>query len=1258
MEKEETPKRLAPTKDTLRSLFAKSGNQCAFPGCVHLLIDEDENFVGQVCHIEDALEGCRYNPEMSNEERRSVENLVLFCYRHHVKTNDERQFPVPKLKEIKQAHEKQFSTEFQVSDGILSRIFYDLQNIITKLEGVQSDTSSIISMLVQQSDQISRLSTFNSGQEEIGPKSDFSERLKPIIKMRKSNHQKVALSLLEDIKAREYQSLSDEEKFQLQINIGICHLELGQPQQGAKFLISGESLTPNTEHSLGYAALGFAIMGNTNESESLLRRCLEMNSRNIDALVALSIVGRDKLSYKELLDQIPLDLHDHQTICYSIGVFARKANDYSKAIHWFQKSVDNASYGSDDLKANLATTILISVFDPAQILTGYVDHDTRNKIKYCIELFNDSWANLKEGDLQKSRTSYLINRGIAKKIIGDKEGAYEDINLATNIHDDFFNRRHLVIASLETGRIDLAIERLQELRKMPLLDAADGSQMAMLTAEAFSRKKMFSEALDVLNMALNEAEDKQFIGDLRRAKAGVLINGNDLQGALEISLENCQREPNILRNHIAVATIYEKLQDNASAIKQLKSAMNLISMDTSAEDFLDFTEQLNTLGEYNEVIKLLEPRSEDGKFTSINRNLLEAYFQAGEFRKALELSNTIAENHSPIALITEVQSEIYETIGDLSQAIAVCERYLDIYPDDAHVSIRLASVFHRKKDFVKLKEVLNNLKVTYELPFELLYRVAAFHQVIGENRKGLEIAYQTRKNYSGNGDAHAQYVQFVLFFKKEPKADIISVENNCTVKLKDSTGSTFSFSIVNDQSQLAGEEIHKSSYLAQLFLGKKVGEKVKIQKGTLEGTELEIDEILDKYSFASQQSIEALSTRFIDTEGFWAVKLEDSSDPKNRFQQIFESVDQRDELNMKINGLYRENGLTIGICASLAGVSPIKYWSTVVSDKRLGILSEGAGYSTTHPALIEELSGGRGLVLDLISILSFASIEELSLFERISNHKVVGVAVIDEFEDIIADLEGPSSEGFFSIEKVDGHYVKNEFSKERLNKLKQFYKDIVGWIKGNCEIVPCTEALSMNASTKSELDSHFGKSFIDSILICKELNYVYLSDEVQLRDFAFQEFEVEGISSFSLLRHLQDQEQIKRKDKDTCVSKLINLGYKNLLVNSNVLINCAENAEFKPTHPFSRAVESLDSSVCTENSAIRVAVDFFYQLFAMINLPQIRIGLITPILIALFKGRNRESVYRKMITLIDHRFRVIQKQKDELLLIIDDFLQI
>lgn len=110
VKKDEEVKRLAPKQDVLRELYIKSGNECAFPGCHNVLVDENGTFVGEVCHIEAAMPGGeRFNPNMTNEDRRSYDNLMLMCHQHHVKTNDVNKYPVEKMKQMKRDHESKCS---------------------------------------------------------------------------------------------------------------------------------------------------------------------------------------------------------------------------------------------------------------------------------------------------------------------------------------------------------------------------------------------------------------------------------------------------------------------------------------------------------------------------------------------------------------------------------------------------------------------------------------------------------------------------------------------------------------------------------------------------------------------------------------------------------------------------------------------------------------------------------------------------------------------------------------------------------------------------------------------------------------------------------------------------------------------------------------------------------------------------------------------------------------------------------------------
>jgi len=130
--------RRAPTIDTLRALFAKSANRCAFPGCDHELIADSNLFVAQVCHIEAAEPGGeRYNAAMTDEARRSFENLLLLCYCHYVETDRVDLYSVVKMKQLKADHERA-AARFVVDEVQLARLAQDMDAYWARIDHVQA----------------------------------------------------------------------------------------------------------------------------------------------------------------------------------------------------------------------------------------------------------------------------------------------------------------------------------------------------------------------------------------------------------------------------------------------------------------------------------------------------------------------------------------------------------------------------------------------------------------------------------------------------------------------------------------------------------------------------------------------------------------------------------------------------------------------------------------------------------------------------------------------------------------------------------------------------------------------------------------------------------------------------------------------------------------------------------------------------------------------------------------------------------------
>lgn len=143
--------RLSPRADVLRALFARSGNRCAFPGCTAPLINERNQFIAQVCHIEAAEEGGeRFNPNQTDEERRQYENLLILCYPHHVETNDVAAYPVQRLLEIKAAHEQNFEKNpFKIDESVLYKIALEMEQYWSRVETLHQDHHVVSDLAIE-----------------------------------------------------------------------------------------------------------------------------------------------------------------------------------------------------------------------------------------------------------------------------------------------------------------------------------------------------------------------------------------------------------------------------------------------------------------------------------------------------------------------------------------------------------------------------------------------------------------------------------------------------------------------------------------------------------------------------------------------------------------------------------------------------------------------------------------------------------------------------------------------------------------------------------------------------------------------------------------------------------------------------------------------------------------------------------------------------------------------------------------------------
>lgn len=121
--------RLPPKPSTVRALFAKSGNECSFPCCGQVLVDDRNLFVGEVCDLNAVKETeARYDVAKTDEELRAYDNLILLCHAHHVRIDSlAAEYPIHALRAMREQHEKSIEHKvYKVSDDVINDALFQL----------------------------------------------------------------------------------------------------------------------------------------------------------------------------------------------------------------------------------------------------------------------------------------------------------------------------------------------------------------------------------------------------------------------------------------------------------------------------------------------------------------------------------------------------------------------------------------------------------------------------------------------------------------------------------------------------------------------------------------------------------------------------------------------------------------------------------------------------------------------------------------------------------------------------------------------------------------------------------------------------------------------------------------------------------------------------------------------------------------------------------------------------------------------------
>ena len=1075
-----------------------------------------------------------------------------------------------------------------------------------------------------------------------------------------------ALNLLENLKQRVWPNADGIIKFRILTNMAATQFALNKVQEGAMSLIEALQYNSEDEAALSNCALAYLLLGETKEAEDYAKKTLEKNPVNTLAYAVLVGSSTEEETLEEVIAKVPKHLRETPQIADAISQIATQRRDFEEAKKWGEIMVANEQENVSNCKAALATILVDQVLsNRLAVLTNQLDDSQKVQLRRAIELFTEAWDSVANTELRTVWTDWIIERSTAHILLGESEEAIKNLNTALEIEPSnpvLLEKR--AMSALDQEEYRSAIEFLEAIQSAP-----ETPQAPILLANALLEDKRFNDAITTLNNFLVTNPPLELQENANRLLIRIYIANKNFDQARQISTDMRAASPTSVLNLVDAARISKATGENDEALSLLKEAYEYARNSDAFQEIVELADELGLYEQFEQAAVLYEKVANTSLNSQLTERLLYSYYRSGERKKALDICQALREQYGPLKNISEMEFLIYNEIGDMNQARAVCELYINAFPDDTDMQIHLGIVHYRSNNLEEVDRLLEKSFDLQTLSLRSYFDLAHLYQIRSQPEKALDIMYEARRTHYKNAEAHLKYVG--LFYTVTEQIDELlhptQVQAGTAVCL-DSSGETDWYIIEErEDADSLRKEFNVDDPQSQQLLGKNVNDKIILQQNPIGSETGKIVDIKSKYVYALQEIFRTFPRQFPGTPGVWSINLADSreTDDSGKMQPIFDFITRQHEALLQVETIYKENPLPIGAFTNLTGGNVLEALSLLMRKPDLGVKCSAGHPEEWRQALATLEDGQSKLVVDLIALITIHEIGAADTVINAFGKLSIAQSTIDELESIIREREMLSEREGMSVGKEGDQYVRTDLNPEDIRRNVEYLTSIIKWIRENCEVDPCTRALEMNQLRKQEFYDLFQQLFVDTILIASQPGYLLFSDDEILRSYAKTNFgidagiscQVDGVWTQVVLQHCVNRNLLDKAEYNKMTIKLVCSRYYDTIFDTDVLIEAARQSDWNHAEPYNTLVQTFGDQRTNLLSALNMAVDFLFELWIQPILVDQRKSLTFRLLDELTSGRETRAVLIQLANRINNRSTLRHSAKQDILLAINTYAQ-
>lgn len=984
--------------------------------------------------------------------------------------------------------------------------------------------------------------------------------------------------LFERIRRNKWVRLSDRQKYRVLVNISSCLNVTGDVKGAGELLVQAVTFQQGDKTARAYEALGFEFQGKKEKAFDLAKALVSEHPDHEEGAAVLIRTCPSDQDVQVLLAGIDNNIKESVEVTEALAFRFLHAEQFSEAEENARKTVH-----SDEARAfawlYLAQAVLSSIIRETPF-PGACSPQKMGRLKEANSCFSKALKQFQELGFEEKAVSSLVGRAVSSVFLGDTVAAEADFKEAYSLNP---NSPELLfrfgVFELNRQKFDAAISLLE--RAGVRSGQADIEYLLAGAFEGRNNPGDRSQAIERLRRVLTEHPNFA----QRRACLWSLVRNYLNEGQFDSASNSLKEFGQQVDDDVLVRGLEIEIDIAAGRKEQaVRSARELANVIPSVDSLMTrrvLASTFGTVGMFKEALELwleiIDPAEADPDFGK----LMYCAHKLRDDASLLKLceQRRLAGHYEFDVFNYEV--DLLETY-DPVKAVNVLKERLEKEPSDRFARLRLSIIGVNQGD----ESLVCDDPQLLPSPEELNPRQASAVLFVLRNRnkfkEAVNYAYEYLRLNFDSEVAHGIFIS-TLFVADQSKAAsewIDSAENRMAFLVIENGETVGKWYVVeeNFEPKRELEEISPSSVLAKRLVGCKEGDQIVLAEADVQDRLGTVKEVLSKFVYRYRDSMHNFQIRFPGSSGFQMVKFpksEKDGEEKTDFSDLYASLDRRYEVIKEAEQAYKEHPISLHMFTEWVGGNLFETVSHLAARESMSI-RVCYGNRVERDNALRSIGISATVVLDLSAIATLANLDLLDALKSWPVRFGISPATLQELRNIV-QMSG-TLEPAGRLGKSESGYFFHEESKEQIDGRKDFYKSALIGVEALCDVLPCYQVASLEASRKEQLEKLVGLHGLESIILGSETGHLLWSDDQIVRLLGEHEFGTKGCWSQVVLAHGTSNGYLDSESFLSASVRMIAVGYSFTWMSAEMFVKAAVMSSWEADSvPFKQVIEYLSS---------------------------------------------------------------------------------